>query len=134
MHLAEEAWGGGGFVAWPSDHITRQFTWNRFLTINAVAWPAVLVLSVAALGARRSCWLSVAVAGLLALNGLLHLLGSMVTASYSPGVISGVTVYVPLGAFVLARARLEFPTLELLAAVGLGVAAHGLVAVLAFVA
>jgi hypothetical protein len=42
-------------------------------------------------------------------NGVGHLAGSLATRSYSPGLVSGVTVWTPLGLFSVVRARRSLP-------------------------
>ena len=44
-----------------------------------------------------------------ALNGIGHLAGSAVTHSYSPGTVSGVGMWAPLGLFVVIRSRQLLP-------------------------
>lgn len=44
LHLAEEQWGGVGLAAWASGALSAPLTDARFLVINGVAWPIVLVV------------------------------------------------------------------------------------------
>jgi hypothetical protein len=66
------------------------------------------------------------------INGLLHVLGTAGSRSYSPGVITGTVLYLPLGimALRLGRRRL-FETTFWMAVAG-GVVIHAVVAIVAF--
>ena len=55
-----------------------------------------------------AAWLVPAPGTITAVNGIGHLAGSAVTRSYSPGTVSGVGVWAPLGLYAVARS-LEFP-------------------------
>lgn len=72
-------------------------------------------------------WIAVTLAVSIAANGLLHLAGTILTRSYSPGVVSGVLVWVPLGVFALRSMRARLPRAVFrLACLG-GVGLHGMV-------
>lgn len=77
-------------------------------------------------------WPVLVVAAVLTLNGALHLLGSLATSSYSPGVVSGTLVYLPLGLITLVRGRASVAPGAFLGALITGVLLHGLVALVAF--
>ena len=66
------------------------------------------------------------------INGLLHVLGSAATRSYSPGVITGTALYMPLGILALRLGRTSFSEPTFWAAAAAGVAIHGAVAIVAF--
>jgi hypothetical protein len=132
VHLAEEQWTGGGFPAWVSSTVGAPLTEARFVVINAVAWPLALGVCAAAVAWPKLCWPVLAVAAVLALNGAVHLLGSLATASDSPGVVSGVLVYLPLGLATLRRGRGAVTPGAFLGALLTGVALHGVVVAVAF--
>jgi len=97
LHITEEFLFPGGFPAWyrrynadPS-RVTRRF----LLIINAGL--LVACVNVALLGHNPIgvvYWL--VMSALLASNGCWHAWASYQSRSYSPGVITGITVYVPL--------------------------------------
>jgi hypothetical protein len=105
VHLAEEYWGGEGFVGWSDGFLGAQLTVNRFILINVVGWSLMLVGSVLAVVVTRLRWLVIVFAALVLVNGVAHLFGTLASGSYSPGVASGLLVYVPIGAATLARTR-----------------------------
>jgi Protein of unknown function with HXXEE motif len=105
VHFAEETW--GGFVPWSARYLGFHLTVERFLGLNAVAWVGMLILGIAASLGEKTRWLVVPLATAVLLNGVAHLGASLATGIYSPGVISGVVLWVPLGAIVLRRAWLR---------------------------
>lgn len=132
LHLVEEEWGGGGLAAWASSALSAPLTESRFLVINAVAWPLVLVVCTVAVIKPAWSWPVLVVAALLTLNGALHILGSVATTAYSPGTVSGGLVYLPLGLVTLLRGKRAVAPGAFLAALLVGVVLHAVVAVVAF--
>lgn len=102
LHLCEEYWGGEGFPSWISRIAGVSFTKHEFLLLNSIA--IVMMTVGAALIYKHSWrWLLTALGGIVLLNGLLHLVFSILTWSYSPGLISGVLCWMPLGLFTIYR-------------------------------
>lgn len=95
--IEEFAW-PGGFRAWYigySPHVEPTMTPRFLIGINA------LVLAAAALAAiyfkspaMRLLWL--AVASSVGINGVWHLQATLRTRRYSPGVVTGTILYIPL--------------------------------------
>ena len=77
-------------------------------------------------------WITIAVASVLFINGLLHILGSVVTGTYSPGLFTSVILYMPLGGLALLRAWYQAPEGWFARGVLVGLAAHAAVSLLAF--
>jgi hypothetical protein len=100
LHISEEFLVPGGFAAWyrryrtdPS-RITRRF----LVIVNAVL--LLVCADIGLLGRTRlgvAYWL--AISALLFSNGCWHAWASYKSHAYSPGVVSGVAVYVPLAAY-----------------------------------
>ncbi len=102
LHLAEEYWGGEGFPAWISRVAGVSFTNHEFLVLNSFA---LLLLTLGAWLIYQNTWrwLLTALAGVVFLNGTLHLVFSVWTWTYSPGLISGVLCWMPLGLVTMYR-------------------------------
>jgi hypothetical protein len=66
-------------------------------------------------------------------HGSAHLIASAITRSYSPGVISGALLWLPLGTVTLVRAFRAFPRGVWWGGIVLGLALHGLVTGLALI-
>ena len=126
-HIAEELWAGEGFPSWASRHTGLGFTPQRFLALNGVVLLVMIVC--AALATRRPSlrWLLPALAAAVTLNGLAHIAASLVTRSYSPGLLSGTLLWVPLGIATLIRCSHSLSRRELLGGVAAGLAAHAII-------
>lgn len=132
VHIAEEYWLGEGFPAWISRVAGANLTLSRFLDLNVFAWILMtvcigLALSVPALG-----WLVTGFGAVVSINALAHLVGSVVTRSYSPGLISGVLLWLPLGVFTLNRSWKITRRRTFWIGVLVGVILHGIITLLAF--
>ena len=77
-------------------------------------------------------WLLVSFGTVVLINGAVHALASVVTVSYSPGLISGLLLYIPLGAITLGRARASVNRRTFRAGLIVGVLMHVVVVLLAF--
>lgn len=109
LHMTEEFVFPGGFPAWfrryhpDSLHITPRF----LFWINAAL--ALLCLELGLYGSRAEVipyWLGTV--ALLASNGIWHVWAAIRSRAYSPGMITGLALYVPLaiyGYFFFLRAR-----------------------------
>ena len=110
----------------------REVSPSRFLLLNGVVWPLFAVLTVAARKKPAFAWFPTAFSSIVLVNGTLHALGSLATGSYSPGLVTGTLLYLPLGAYGLAAGRRRLPPQTFALAVLAGVLVHVLVAVIAF--
>jgi hypothetical protein len=131
-HLVEEWWGGEGFASWTQRVVGAPVSETRFIIVNSIAAPLFVLGTVFAIIHSAWGWFAVTFGTIVLINGTLHVLGSVGTASYSPGVITGLALYVPLGLIVLRRGRTQLSAVAFRVAVLLGVAIHGLVAIVAF--
>jgi hypothetical protein len=129
LHIAEEYW--GGFYVWLSRVAGVDLSREDFLLINAVAL-VVMTSAMAVTASGRAPWLLTAFATVVIVNGLLHIGGSIATRSYSPGVVTGALLWVPLGTYALHKLRLETDRAEFGAGVIGGLMLHGLVSLMAF--
>jgi hypothetical protein len=114
-HLVEEFVWPGGFARWYRDYppgysasVSTQF----LVLINALF--VALALIPPLLGATpRGYAYWVVVALIAGANGLFHLTATVRTGRYSPGVVTGTVLYLPLailGVAQLLRLRLVSPT------------------------
>ena len=131
IHIAEEYYGGGGFPVWSARYLDFQLTPERFLALNGVGWIAMVVASLIAVWRPSARWMVVPLATAASINGCAHAVASLVTTSYSPGVISGIALWVPLGAVTLWRGYRDLQSGLFWTGIGIGVVLHGIVTVLA---
>ncbi|HKR01032.1 MAG TPA: HXXEE domain-containing protein [Pyrinomonadaceae bacterium] len=130
VHIAEEYW--GGFPAWIARFWDVESSSSNFLSWNGGAL-IMMALGVAlSLRTKSYRWLLVSFGTVILVNGLAHALASVATWSYSPGVISGLLLFIPLGTITLLRARGSVNRRTFRAGVIVGVLMHVVVVLLAF--
>lgn len=127
LHATEEYCCGETFPVWISRLAGAHFTAAAFLWLNGIAM--LLMLGAAWLATRgtRARSLAIALATVVTINGLAHVAGSLATWSYSPGVVTGALLWLPLGVLTLHRAHQQCTRRELIAGTLLGVLAHAAV-------
>jgi hypothetical protein len=129
VHAAEEYF--GGFPGWFNRVTGASLTPERFLELNALFFLAMVIVVAVALSSRPLLGLLVPLATVILLNAALHLGGTLITGVYSPGSITGVLVWAPLGATLLAKLRKDVSRPAFALGVGAGLVVHGLVSLAA---
>jgi len=126
-HIAEEYW--SGFAARAAELTGVAVPEAAFLAANALFW--VLMSSTVVLTLRRPAHapLVVALATIVMINAVVHVAAALLTASYSPGLITAVLFWLPLGVAALVREHRLLPARGFLSGVLIGVVAHLLVPV-----
>lgn len=126
IHALEEYWGGEGFYRWVARVIGGGMTAGQFVSINSFA----LLMMVAGIMIFRRTpsvrWLTITFATIVFINGVAHLAGSLLTNTYSPGLVSGLLLWIPLGAATFYRARGRVTRRSLMAGVLVGAMIHAL--------
>ncbi len=103
VHAMEEYWGGEGFYRWMAKIFGWGMTPREFVNINTTAW-LLMVGSILVFRRTPSIrWLTISYGTVALVNGFAHLLGSIWTMTYSPGVVSGTLLWIPLGLVTLYR-------------------------------
>jgi len=128
-HVVEEF--VGGFPPWLAMLFGRPLSYEAFLIINAIGLGVMIVAAQVSAKRESLGWLAIGIATVVFTNGVLHLLGSLATATYSPGLITGVVLYLPLGHLALLRAWDQAPGSSLGKGIGAGLAAHAVVILVA---
>jgi hypothetical protein len=105
IHILEELWGGAGFTAWLAGVAGVELTARQFLIWNALALLLMTAGVLLTLRYGHLRWLLLAYGVAFLLNALSHLAASLYTVSYSPGLLSGLLLWLPLGALALLRFR-----------------------------
>jgi len=86
-----------GFVQWHRDLLNSDLSNTEFLIINGVAFLIIDSNTMLHFIKRGSNFVTAVIGTLLAINGLLNVLLSIITTSYAPGTITGIILYLPLG-------------------------------------
>jgi hypothetical protein len=126
IHANEEYWCGEGFYRWVARIIGKGMMPRQFIILNGFAW---LLMAGSVLVFRKTPsvkWLTLCLATTLFINGWLHLFGTLWANVYSPGVISGVGLFIPLGAVTYYRAWRRISTRSFVGGVLGGVTIHSL--------
>lgn len=103
VHLLEEYFTGVTLPVWLNTHLDADLSNSDFLTVNGIAMAIVLFNAVTFSVGRGRMTVMVAIITVFLVNGLLHGLGSLYWGQYSPGTITGLAIYVPLGLLALYR-------------------------------
>jgi hypothetical protein len=105
-----------------------------FLVINLAALALMAVAARAATRRESLGWLAIGIATVVLVNGTAHLLASIATARYAPGLITAVVLYLPLAQLSLLRAYHQTEPPFFWRGVATGIAAHVAVTFAALVA
>lgn len=129
IHILEEWF--GGFVAWYARTVGAGLGEGAFLSLNVAALAGMTLGVVLAykFGALR--WLIVSFGAVTALNGAAHVAASLATLSYSPGVVSGALVWLPLGFVTVRAGRGALKRRSFVAGLVVGALMHAVVTLLA---
>jgi hypothetical protein len=128
-HVVEEY--AGGFPEWFAHLAGAPLGRAEFLFINAVGLAAMATAARAATRQASLGWMAIGIAAILFANGIAHLVASLVTSTYSPGLFTGVILYLPLGGLTLLRAWLQAPRPFFWRGIAVGIAAHLVVTLVA---
>ena len=100
LHVCEEFVWPGGFSEWfraYRQENRRSFTRGYAITINGLMLAAGGVLGWMGPGWSRGLSLWLVLAAILAANAFLHIIGTWRTRRYTPGLVTGVLLNLPLG-------------------------------------
>ena len=122
LHVAEEYW--FHFPAYVASVSGRHISNPQFLLINAVFWLLMVATAVVVLARPSQAWLVVTLAAILGINAALHIVGSVVTTTYSPGTVTAACLYVPLVVYALRQVLPHVGRGLAVRAVALGAAVH----------
>jgi Protein of unknown function with HXXEE motif len=109
LHIAEEGLAGERFYRWIGRVTGRQISPGVFVGVNLACEAAMIAAVRQALAREDTTWVVPALGTITAANGIGHLAGSLATRSYSPGTVSGVGVWAPLGLYAVVRSRQLLP-------------------------
>ena len=132
LHVAEEFWCGDGFADWLATTTGANISESEFLIINGIAWPLMLFAALMAIRHERLAWLTISLATIVLVNGAAHLLSSVLTGTYSPGMLTGTLLYLPLGIFGFRRSNRTAGGRHFSTAVAVGILLHAVVFIVAY--
>ena len=124
-HIAEECFGNfpGSIAALTGLNVSM----SAFVAANALLW-IVMMAAVAFVLLRPShAWIAITLATIVIVNTGLHVAGSLLLDGYSPGVVSAVLLWLPLGVATLARGKRVLTPQRYCWSIVLGIAIHAVV-------
>jgi multisubunit Na+/H+ antiporter MnhF subunit len=121
VHLLEEYFVAGGFPNWAQRALGIQLSNREFVAWNAFALAAMCAGALLVSRYRRFRYIEIGLAIAVLGNVAAHVLGSLATQTYSPGLITGVVVWIPLGWFRLRTVFRDSSRRGRLAGICLGV-------------
>lgn len=131
IHLAEEYWAGVALSDSPQKMRGVNLTPARFLALTGLG--TVLVLAGIIIAQQFGFpQLMLAILGIFVLiNGLSHTITGALKAQYNPGIVTGLLLWIPLGALTLSRLKTTMTWQRYLAGIAIGIAIHAIVSILA---
>ena len=125
VHILEEWF--GGFPAWFARVMGAGLTEETFLWLNAAALAGMTLGVVLAYSSGRLRWLFVSFGTVTLVNGAAHVAASLATLSYSPGVVSGALLWLPLAFVTLRAGRASLTRRSFVAGIVVGALMHAAV-------
>lgn len=104
IHILEEYYGGIGFYNWLA-HLGMEISAIRWLAVNIFFLFIMAVAIILVKNNRNLIWILIALGIEVSLNGFGHAIGSIITKVYSPGLLSGLLIWFPLGIFTLIYSK-----------------------------
>ncbi len=118
IHQLEEYF--GEFPAWFSNLLNAELSNNDFLMINGIGLFIFIAIALIYTFSKNNMLL-VALGTLVFVNGMTHLIASILTLSYSPGTISGTLLFIPLGIIIYKKILPLLKESEKIIAITLGI-------------
>ncbi len=101
IHIAEEFWGGEGFLSWNARATGAVFSVTKFFTLVSFGFILVLIGVLLAKRYNKMRWIISALATIFLINGFSHLIATITHHQYSPGLVSGVLLWIPFSIWIL---------------------------------
>ena len=105
VHLAEEYFIAGGFPHWVESTFALRFSNREFVAWNALALALMCVGAWLVSRDPKFRFIEIALSIAVLGNVVAHALASAVSWTYSPGLITGIVMWIPLGTVRLRIAR-----------------------------
>ena len=106
FHLADEYF--TGFPGWFSGIFKVNLSLSDFIFINSIGFTATIIIAFLYTFNKVNNFIIASLGTLFFINGVIHIVSSLFTLSYSPGTISGLLLYLPLGYLIF---KIFFPLL-----------------------
>jgi hypothetical protein len=119
IHQLEEYF--GGFLEWYPMIMNAKLSSEDFILINTIALLITVFFAMMySLGIRNN-FIFVVIGSLFFVNGIVHLMATIFSWSYSPGVISGLVIFLPLGRLIYHRIYPQLPENQRIPSILIGI-------------
>ena len=132
IHLLDEYFLGVGLPDWLSNVFNANLSRSDFIIINSIGLASTLVIVILNSLGKVKDFFIVVLGSLFFLNGLIHLSASVLTATYSPGTVSGVILYIPLGVLIFKKILPLLPEEQRPMSIVTGIIVHIIISFIAF--
>jgi hypothetical protein len=129
FHLADEYF--TGFHEWFSGIFKVDLSLNDFIIINSIGFTATVAVATLYSLNKLNHFVIAVIGILFFVNGVVHIVASLLTTSYSPGTISACLFYLPLGYLVYKKIFPLMPEQQRSISVAAGIIIQIVVAVIA---
>jgi hypothetical protein len=96
-HLVEEYFVSGGFPVWAERALGIQLSNREFIAWNTFAFGLICLGALLVSRYPRLRLIEIGIAIAVLGNAVAHIIGSLATGTYSPGLVTSVFVWIPLG-------------------------------------
>ncbi|MCI0446495.1 HXXEE domain-containing protein [bacterium] len=127
IHIAEEFWAGEGFLSWNARATGAVFSVAKFFTLVSVGFILVLIGVLLARHYKKMRWIISALATIFLINGFSHLIATLTHSRYSPGLVSGLLLWIPFSIWILIAEHRLTTKLTFFGGVITGAMIHGVV-------
>lgn len=132
IHVTEEYLGGGALQTATGANLKGvNLTAQQFVVITGTAFMLLIVGILLSRRFKFPDWLLVCLGTILLINAATHSVSTVLTAQYSPGLMTGLLIFVPLGLLTLTQLKSKMSTRRYLTAVAVGIIVHGVITLLA---
>lgn len=130
IHIAEEYWGGEGYVAYLFRLRGVRMSPARFLFLQSIGLVGMSVLVVLSQLLNFRQFMLAMLGTITLLNGITHTVTAISHQGYGPGLVSCVLTWIPLGLVTLIFVFGQTSIFSYVTAVAIGVAMIGFIAAL----
>jgi uncharacterized protein with HXXEE motif len=127
IHIAEEFWGGEGFLSWNVRATGAVLSVTKFFTLVGIGFALVLTGILLARHYPKMRWIISALATIFLINGFSHLIATFSHHRYSPGLISGLLLWIPFSIWILIAEHRKTTRRTFVGGIITGAAIHGVV-------
>ena len=130
IHIAEEFWGGEGYLAYLFRLRGVEISPTRFFVLQGLGVVLVTAGVIISQQLHFPRFMLVLLGALVLSNGITHTVTAVLDGGYGPGLVSCVLIWIPLGLLTLIRLVGQPNTIQYVVAMLTGFAINGAVAII----